>query len=175
MNRASGADRIPVELLQILKDDAVRWLLHSICQQIWKTQQWPQEWRRSAFIPIPKKGNVKECSNYCTIVLISHTSKIMLRILQTRLQWCMNWGLPDVQTEFRKVRGTRDQIANILCIIEKATEFQKNIYFCFYCFPTYLPWSDGTWCHDLCFWVWSFKPSFSPSSFTYIKSVFSSS
>ena len=118
------------ELFQILKDDAVK-VLHSICQQIWKTQQWPQDWKRSVFIAIPKKGNAKECSNYCTIVLISHASKIMLKILQVRLQQYGNLELPDVQTGIRKGRGTRDQIANIRLITEKASEFHKNIYFCF--------------------------------------------
>uniref|UniRef100_A0A8B9XS22 RNA-directed DNA polymerase n=1 Tax=Bos mutus grunniens TaxID=30521 RepID=A0A8B9XS22_BOSMU len=127
MDKASGGDRIPAELFQILKDDAVR-VLHSVCQQIWKTQQWPQDWKRSVFIPIPKKGNAKECSNYCTIALISHASKVMLKILQARLQQYMNCELPDVQAGFRKDQGTRDQIANI---IEKAREFQKNINFCF--------------------------------------------
>ena len=106
-NKASGRDGIPVELFQILEDDAVK-VLHSICQQIWKTQQWPQNWKRSAFIPIPKKGNAKECSNYCKIALISHTSKIMLKILQARLQQYMNCELPDVQACFRKGRGTGD-------------------------------------------------------------------
>ena len=106
-------------------------LLHSVCQQIWKTQQWPQEWKRSVFIPIPKKGNPKECSNYCTIALISHTGKVMLKILQARLQQYTNRELPDVQAGFRKDRGTRDQIANIRWIIKKGREFQKNIYFCF--------------------------------------------
>ena len=105
-------------------------VLHSIGQQIWETQQWPQDWKRLVFIPIPKKGNVKECSNYLTIALISHASKGMLKILQARLQQYVNCELPDVQVEFRKGRGTRDQIANILRIIEKAREFQKNIYFC---------------------------------------------
>ena len=102
-------------------------MLYSICQQIWKTQQWPQDWKRSVFIPIPKKGNVKECSNYCTIVLISHTSKVMLKILQARLQQFVNCELPDVQAGFRKGRGTTDRIANIHWIIGKAREFQKNI------------------------------------------------
>ena len=102
-----------------------------MCQQIWKTQQWPQEWKRSVFISIPKKGNAKECSIYHTIALISHTSKVMLKILQVRLQQYMNRELPDVQAGFRKGRGTRDQIASICCIIQKAREFQKNIYFCF--------------------------------------------
>ena len=124
-NKASGGDGIPVELFQILKDDAVK-VLHSICQQIWKTQQWPQDWKRSLFIPISKKGNAKECSNYCTIVLILHASKVMLKILQARLQQYVNRELPDVQAGFRKGRGTRDQIANIRWIIEKAREFQKK-------------------------------------------------
>ena len=117
-NKVSGGDRIPVELFQILKDNAVK-VVYSICQQIWKTQQWPQDWKRSVFIPIPKKGNAKECSNYHTIVLISHTSKAVLKILQARLQQYENCELPDVQTRFRKGRGTRDQIANILQIIKK--------------------------------------------------------
>ena len=106
-------------------------MLHSICQQIWKTQQWPQDWKRSVFIPIHKKGNAKECSEYCTIGLISHTSKVMLKILQARLQQYVNHELTNVQAVIKKGRGTRDQIANILWIIEKAKEFQKNIYFCF--------------------------------------------
>ena len=114
-----------IELLQILKDDAVK-VLHSICQQIWNTQQWPQDWEKSVFIPITRKGNAKECSNYCTIALISHASKGMLKILQVRLQEYLNRGLPDVQAGFRKGRGTRDQIANIRWILEKAREFQKN-------------------------------------------------
>ena len=120
----------PVELFQILKDDAVN-VLHSICQQIWKTLQWPQDWKRSVFIPIPKKYNRKECSNYHTIALISHASNVMLKILQARLQQYVNRELPDVQAGFRKGRGTRDQIANICWIIEKAREFQKSIYFWF--------------------------------------------
>ena len=106
-------------------------VLHSICQQIWKTQQWPQDWKRSVFIPIPKKGNAKEFSNYCTIVLISHASKVMLKIVQTRLQQYMNCELSGIQAGFPKSRGTRDQIANIRWISEKARELQKNIYFCF--------------------------------------------
>ena len=130
MNKASGSDGMPVELFQILKDDAVK-MLHSICQKIWITQQWPQDWKKSIFIPIPKKGNAKECSNNCTIALISHASKVILKILQDRLQQYMNCERPDVQAGFRKGRGTRDQIANIHWIIEKAREFQKNIYFCF--------------------------------------------
>ena len=117
-NKASGGDGFPVELFQILKDDAVK-VLHSICQQIWKSQQGSQEWRRSVFIPIPKKGKVKECSNYHTIALISHTSKVILKILQARLQEFVNHELPDVQAGFRKGRGIRDQIANIRWIIEK--------------------------------------------------------
>ena len=117
-NKASGGDGIPVELFQILKDDAGK-VLHSICQPIWKTQQWPQDWKKS----IPKKGNSKECSNYCTIALISYATKVMLKTLQARLQQYMNRELPDVQAGFRKGRGTRDQIANILWIMEKAREF----------------------------------------------------
>ena len=128
-NKASGADGIPVELFQILKDDAVN-VLHSICQQIWKTQQWPRDWKRSVFIPIPKKGNSKECSNYHIIVLISHTSKVML-------QQYMNQELPD---GFRKGRETRDQIVNICWIIEKARDFQKNIYFCFIAYVKAFVW-----------------------------------
>ena len=130
MNKASGDDGIPDELFQILKDDAVK-VLYSICQQIWKTQQWPQNWKRSVFIPIPKKCNAKECSNCHTIALISYASKVMLKILQARLQQYMNHELPDVQAGFRKGRGSRDQIAKIRWIIKKAREFQKNIYFCF--------------------------------------------
>ena len=128
MNKASGCDGIPVELFQILKDDAVK-VLHSICQQIWKTQQWPQDWKKSVFIPISKKGNAKKCLNYCTIALISHASKVMLKSLQARLQEYMNRELPDVQAGFRKSRGIRYQIANICWTIEKAKEFQKNICF----------------------------------------------
>ena len=109
-NKASGGDGIPVELFQDLKDDSVK-VLHSICQQIWKIQQWPQNWKRSVFIPIPKKGNAKECSNYRTMALISHASKVMLKILQARLQQYVIRELPDVQAGFRKGRGTRDQIA----------------------------------------------------------------
>ena len=112
MNKASGGDGISDELFQVWKDDAVK-VLHSICQQIWKTQQWPQDWKRSVLIPIPKKGNAKECSSYCTIALISHASKVMLKILQATPQQHMNRELPDVQAGFRKGRGTRDQIANI--------------------------------------------------------------
>ena len=130
MLKASGGDGIPVELFQILKDYAVK-VLHSICQQIWKIHQWPQDWKRSVFIPIPKKGNAKECSNYHTIAFISHACRVMLKILQARLQQYVNCELPDVQAGFRKGRGTRDQMANIRWIMEKAREFQKNIYFCF--------------------------------------------
>ena len=130
MNKASGGDRIPVELFQILKDDAVK-VLHSICHQIWKTQQWPQDWKRSVFIPIPKKGNAKDCSNYLTIALISYARKVTLKILQARLQQNVKYELKDVQAGFRKGRGSRDQIANIHWIIEKAREIQKNIYLCF--------------------------------------------
>ena len=121
MKKATGGDGIPVELFQILKDDAVK-VLQEICQQIWKTQQWPQNWKRSVLIPIPKKGNAKECSNYSTIALISHTSKVMLKILQARLQKYMNRELPDVQAGFRKGRGARDQIVNICWIMEKVPE-----------------------------------------------------
>ena len=130
MNKASGGDGIPVELFQILKDDVVK-VLHSKCQQIRKTQQWPQDWKRSVFIPVPKKGSAKECSNYCTIALMSHASKVMFKILQVRFQQYMNCELPDVPAGFRKGRRNRDQIANIYWITEKAREFQKNIYFCF--------------------------------------------
>ena len=130
MNKASGGDGIPVELFLILKNDAVK-VLHSLCQQIWKTQEWPQDCKRSVFIPIPKKGNDKEYSNYRTIALILHASKVMLKILQARLQQYVNHEIPDVQAGFSKGRGSRDQIANICWITEKAREFQKNIYFCF--------------------------------------------
>ena len=130
MNKANGGDGIPGEPFQILKDDAVE-VLHPICQQIWKTQQWPQDWKISVFIPILKKGNAKEYSNYHTIALISHASKLMLKIIQARLQQYVNHELQDVQAGFRKGRRTRDQIANICWILEKAIEFQKTIYFCF--------------------------------------------
>ena len=129
--QASGGDGIPVELFQILKDDALK-VPHSICQQIWKTQQWPQCWKRSVFIPIPKKGNAKECSNYRTIAVISHASKVMLKILQARLQQYVNCEIPDVQAGFRKGRGTRDQIANIRWIMETVREFQKKHLFLLY-------------------------------------------
>ena len=125
MNKGSGGDGIPVELFQILEDDAVK-VLHSICQQMWETQQWPQDWKRSVFIPVPKKGNAKECSNYHTIALISHASKVMLKVLQARLQQSVNCELTDVQAGFRRGRGIRDQITNIRQIIKKAREFQKK-------------------------------------------------
>ena len=124
-NKASGGDEIPIELFHILKDDTVK-VLHSICQLIWKTQQWPRDWKRSVFTPIPKKGNAKECSNYRTIALISHGSKVMLKILQARLQQYLNCELPDVQAGFRKDRGTRDQIANIRWTIKKARKLRKT-------------------------------------------------
>ena len=130
MSKASGGDEIPVELFEILKDDIVE-VLHSICQQIGKTQHGPLAWKRSVFIPIPKKGNAKECSNYHTIALISHASKVMFKILQARLQQYINRELPDVQAGFRKSRETRDQIVIICWIIKKAREYQRNIYFCF--------------------------------------------
>ena len=126
MNKASGGDGIPAELFQILKYDAVE-VLHSTCQQIWKTQRWPQDWKRSIFIPIPKKDNSKECSNYHTIALISHASKVMLKILQARLQQYVNCELPDVQAGFRKGRGSRDQIANIHWINEEVTVPEKHL------------------------------------------------
>ena len=130
MNKASRGDGIPVELFQILKDDAVK-VIHPICQQIRKIQPWPQDWKSSVFIPIPKKGNAKECSICLITAFISHTSNAMRKIPEARLQQYMNCELPDVQTGFRKGRGIRDQIANIHWIIEKSREFQKNIYFCF--------------------------------------------
>ena len=125
MNKARGGDGFPAELFQILKDDTVK-VLHSTWQQIWKTQQWPQDWKRSVFIPIPKKGNAKECSNYRTIVLISHASNVMLKILQARLQQYVNQKFPDVQAGFRKVRGTRDQMDATSAESEKAREFKKK-------------------------------------------------
>ena len=125
MNKASGGYEIPVEIYQILKDDAVK-VLHSICQQIWKTWQWPRDWKRLVLIPNPKKGNTEDCSNYYTIALISHASKVMLKILQARLQQDVNRELPDVQAGFREGRGTRDQLANICWIIKKSREFQKK-------------------------------------------------
>ena len=130
-NKESGGDRIPVELFQILKDDSEK-VLHSICQQIWKTQQWPQDWKISVFIPIPKKGSTKECSNYCTIALISNASKVMLKFPQARLQQYLNYELPDVQPRFRKGRESRHQIANMCWIIKRAREFQKKHLFLLY-------------------------------------------
>ena len=127
MDKASRGDEIPVELFQILKDNAVK-VLHSICQQIWKTQPWSQDWKRSVFTPVPKKGNAKECSNYRTIALISHASKVMLKILQARLQQYVNHELPGVQPGFRKSRGTRDQIGNIRWIMEKARVPEKHLF-----------------------------------------------
>ena len=124
-NKASGGDGILVEFFTILKDDAIQ-VLHSICQQIWRAQQWPQDWKMSVFIPIPEKGNAKECSNYCTVALTSHASKVILKILQISLQQYVNQELPDVQAEFRKGIGTSNQIANIHWIIEKAREYQKK-------------------------------------------------
>ena len=138
-NKAGGGDEIPAELFQILKDSAVK-VLHSICQQFWKTHQWPQDRKRSVFTPITKKSNGKEYSNYHTIALILHVSKVILKMLQARLQQYVNRELLDVQTGFRKGRGISDQIANIRWIIEKAREFQKNTYFCFidyYCFKAF--------------------------------------
>ena len=143
MNKASRGNGIPVELFQILKDDATE-VLHSICQQIWKTQQWPQDRKRSVFVPMPKKGNAKECSNYCTISLISHASEVMLKILQARLQQYINHELPDVQAGFRKGRETRDQIANIHWIIEKAREFQKTSTSALLAMPNHLCGSQQT-------------------------------
>ena len=125
MNKDSGGDRIPVELLQILKDDAVK-VLHSVCQQIWKTQQWPKDWKRSVFIPIPKKGNAKECSNYHIITLISHASKVMLKILQARLQQYVDHELPDVQAGFTKGRGTRDQLPTFTLSLDKQESSRKT-------------------------------------------------
>ena len=131
-NKTNGGDGIPIELFQILKDDAVK-VLHSICQQIWKTQQWPEDWKRSVFLPIPKKGNAKECSNYSTIVLISHDSKVILKIFQARLQQYKNCELPDVRAGFRKGRGTKAEIKlpTSARSSEKQESSRKNIYFCF--------------------------------------------
>ena len=140
-DKASGGDGIPAELFQILKDDAVK-VLHSICQQIWKTQWWPQEQKRSVFILVPKKGNAKKCSNYHTVAFISYASKVMLKILQARLQQHVNPELPEIQAGFRKGRGIRDQIANIRWIIEKEREFQKNI-FCFVDYTKAFVWSTA--------------------------------
>ena len=129
-NKAGGNDGIQEVLFKNLKDNAIK-VLHSICQQIWKTKQWRQDWKRSILTPIPKKDSTKECSNYQTVVLTSHDSKVMLKIFQARLQQYLNKELSDVQAGFQEPRGTRDQIANIRWIIEKAKEFQRNIYFCF--------------------------------------------
>ena len=126
MNKSSGSDGIPVAVFQIIKDDVVK-VFHAICQQIWKTPQWPQDWTRSVFIPNPKKGSAKECSNYCTIALISHTSKVMLKIFQAKLQQYVNCERPHVQAGYRKGRGTRDQIANIRWIIKKARVPEKHL------------------------------------------------
>ena len=131
MNKASGGDGIPVELFQILKDDTVK-VLHSTCQKVWKTQQWPQDWKRSVFIPIPKKGNAKECSNYHTIVFISHMSKVMLKILQAGLQQYVNCELPEVQAGFRKGRGTRNQIAKSTGSWKKQESSRKKHLFLLY-------------------------------------------
>ena len=134
-----------VHVVQTLKDDAVK-VLHSICQQIWKTQQWPHDWKRSVFIPIPKKGNAKECSNYHTTALISHASKVMLKILQARLQQYMNCELPDVQAGFRKVRGTRDQIAHIHWIIKKGRVSEKHRFLLYWlCQSLWLCGSQKLW------------------------------
>ena len=130
VNKASGYDGIPAELFKTLKDDAIN-VLHSLCQQIWKTQQWPQDWKRSILIPIPKKGSTTECANHWTVALISHASKVMLKILHARLQYYANQELLDVQAGFRKEIGTRDQIDNICWITEKTRGFQKNIFLCF--------------------------------------------
>ena len=125
MSKAHGGDGIPVELFQILKDDAVK-VLHSVCQQIWKTQWWPQDWKRSVFIPIPKKGNDKECSNYYTFALISHTSKVMLKILQARLQQYVNCELPDVQGGFRKGRGKEIKLPTSVGSLQKQESSRKT-------------------------------------------------
>ena len=130
MNKASGSDGILSELFKILRDDAIK-VLHSICQEIWKTQQWPQDWKRSVFISIPNKGKAKQCSNYHMIAFISHAGKVMLKVLQAKLQQYVNWEIPDVPARFWRDRGTRDQTANIHGIMEKARKFQKNIHFCF--------------------------------------------
>ena len=125
MNKDSGGDGIPVKLFQILKDDAVK-VLHSTCQQIWKTQQWPQDWKRSVFIPIPKKGNAKECSNYCTVTLISHTSKLILKILQARLQQYMNCEPPDVQAGFKKAEEQDIKLPATVGSSNKQDSFRKT-------------------------------------------------
>ena len=130
MNKASRGDGIPAELFQILKDDAVK-ALHSIRQQIWKIQQWPQDWKRSVFIPIPKKGDAKQCSNYCTIAFVSRASKVMLKILQARLRQYLNQELPDVQAGFRKGRGTRDQLPTSVGSLKKQESSRKTSTFAF--------------------------------------------
>ena len=130
INKVSGYNEIPAELFTSLKEEAMK-VLHSLCQQIWKTQQWPQDWKRSILIPVSKKGSTKECANHQTIALISHASKVMLKNLHARLQHYANQELPDVQSGFRKGRGHRDQIAHVRWIIDKIREFQKNIYLCF--------------------------------------------
>ena len=134
VNKASGCNGIPVELFKTLKDDAIK-VLHSICQQIWKTQQWPQDWKRSILIPVPKKDSAKECANRRTVALISHANKVVLKILHATLQHYADQELPDVQAGFRKERGNRDEISNIRWIIEKAGEFQRNLYLCFIDYP----------------------------------------
>ena len=141
VNKASGCDEIPAGLFKSLKDDAIK-VLHSLCQQIWNTQQWPQDWKRSILIPTPKKGSSKECANHWTVALIFHARKVMLKILHAGLQHYVNQELPDVQAGFRKGRGIRLQIANISWIIEKAREFQKNIYLCFINYPKLFNWVD---------------------------------
>ena len=127
MNKASGGDGIPVELFQILKDDAVK-VMHSICQQIWKTQQWPQDWKRPVFIPIPKKGNAKECSNYRTIALISHASKVMLKILQARLQQYVNHEIPDVQVGFKKAEEPEIKLPTSVGSSKKQESSRKHLF-----------------------------------------------
>ena len=160
MNKASGDDGIPVELFQILKDDAVK-VLHSICQHIWKTQQWPQVSERWVFIPIPKKGNAKECSNYCTIALISHASKVMVKSLQARLQQYVNCEIPDVQAGFRKARGTRHQIANICWIIEKARVPEKHLFLLYWlCQSLWLSGSPQLW--KVLKKFWNTRPPYLP-------------
>ena len=153
MNKGSGGDGIPVELFQVLKDDAVK-VLHSICQQIWKTQQWPQDWKKSVFIPVPKKSNAKECSNYCTIALISHTSKVMLKVIQARLQQYVNCELPDVQVGFRKGRGTRDQLPTSAGLLKKQESSRKTSTFLLLIMPK--PMSITTNCGKL-FKRWEYQ------------------
>ena len=133
MNKASGGDGIPVELFQVLKDDAVK-VLHTICEQLWKTQQWPQDWKRSVFIPIPKKGNAKECSNYRTVALISHASKVMLKILQAKLQQYMTMNFQIFKLDLEKAEKPQTKLPTS-AVSSKMREFQKNIYFCFIAMP----------------------------------------